>query len=221
MKTHSPVEHICLASEHQDEQERPRVTNVRFDQRSRWRRTEARFTIFNEHHVAIERRGLGGQPLSYQLDLSFLASRPRRIREISWALVALALALFGVAAATRLFTLPGGSGALGAALLLAGAMALAVAAFRYRDCVIYFSKHGRAPLLVLLNGNPDRAALQQFIADISGRIRATRRNWPDRHAYLSAELKEHRRLHEQGVISQTDYERIKRRILRQHDPSGG
>lgn len=221
MRTHSGVEHICLSSQQAYEQERPRVTNVQFEQRSRWHRSQACFTVFNDHHVTVERRGLFQPALSYELDLSFLASRPRRVRRISWRLAGMAVALFGAGAATRLGTLATGGSGLAAGLMLAGGAVLALSVFRYRDRVIYFSKHGRAPLLVLLNGNPDRARLEQFISDISGRIRATRRKWPDRQAFLSAELKQHRRLYEQGVISQTGYERIKRRILSRHDPAAG
>lgn len=218
MQAHFGVEHICLASEQGEEKHQSRVIAVSFEQRNRWRRSALRVTVFNDQRVAIERQAARKAPLSYEFDLGFLASRPRRVRRISWGLVGAALALFAAAVAVWLSTPGVDHGAFAGGLLVAGAGTLVLAAVRYRDRVIYFSKHGRAPLLILLNGKPDKQALQQFVAELSARIRASRHNWSDRQAFLSGELKEHRRLHEQGVISRADYERSKRRILRQHHP---
>jgi hypothetical protein len=213
METHSVVEHICLASDTEDSSQ-ARVINRRFEQLSNWRRRRAVFTVFNEYHVAIETSGLGRKPRGYQFDLSFLSSRPNRVIRIDWTLALLALALLAVGVGTLVY----GTVAvlLSVALLMGGFCALLLALCRSSDRLVYLSKHGRAPLLVLQNKTPDPTALQSFTTELGQRIRRGRHRWPDRRSYLSAELREHRRLHEEGILSQQEYERIKRRILDRH-----
>lgn len=216
MQTYTDVEHICLCSEPQDERPEERTTNRQFHQHSRWRRREAHFTVFNDHHIAIESTALGEKPRRYEFDLTFLGSKPRHTRHVDWSMALLALSLFAAALATGLAAGITGNG-MRLALMLGGTvLAFAGAVYRSYDRVVYFSKHGRAPLLVLLNRNPDAGALQDFLADLTGRIRHTRQNSTSRHDFLCAELREHRRLHEQGVLGKKEYERIKRRILKRH-----
>ncbi len=212
MQKYSSVEHICLSSEPQQEAPQQRITNRQFDQYGKWVRSEAHFLVFNEHHIAIRSSGLGEKPRNYELDLTFLDSQPKRMRRVDWPLLLLALSLLATGVASG----ASASGVLLAAVLLGAVLALGAAFYRSHDRVVYFSKHGRAPLLVLLNRNPDARALQEFLADLSRRIQHTRQSWTSRHDFLCAELREHRRLHEEGIFSEKEYERIKRRILKKH-----
>jgi hypothetical protein len=213
MEMHTVVEHICLASDQEDSPE-DRVTNASFTQRSKWHCSE--FTVFNEHYIEIERSGFAEKPQCCQIDLSVLSSKPRRLICIDWIFMALALALFALATVSGAAGAVGRSASITALLLAAALLALGLALLRSSDRMVYFSKHGRAPLLVLRNRNPDRAALQAFVHDISERIRRTRNRWSDRQGFLSAELREHRRIYEQGMLSRRQYERAKRRILKRH-----
>ncbi|MGD2076532.1 MAG: SHOCT domain-containing protein [Gammaproteobacteria bacterium] len=215
METHSLVEHICLASEEGDSSER-RVVNARFSQRGRWSHSEASFTVFNEHHIAIEHTGFGKRTRDCQLDLRILSSQPKRLVRIDWVPMLLGLALFAWTAAMGAAGAVIHSGFLMAVLFAAALLMLGLALYRSSDRLVYYSKHGRAPLLILRHGNPDRVALQAFVSDISERIRRSRHRWSDRQAFLSAELREHRRLYEQGALSRGEYERAKRRILEKH-----
>jgi len=54
------------------------------------------------------------------------------------------------------------------------------------------------------------------VSDIRQRIKATRNKWSDKREFLSAELREHRQLKEQGGLTEGGYERVKQRILRKH-----
>jgi hypothetical protein len=216
---YSGVEHICLSSEPQEEAIQQRITNREFHQCSKWRRCEAHFTVFNDHHIAVESAGLGEKPRRYEFDLAVLGSRPRRRRRIDWSMLLLALSLLAAGLASGLTGATGSNGILVAAILSGGVVALGVAIYRSHDHVVYFSKHGRAPLLVLLNRNPDASTLQEFLADLSRRIQHTHRDSTSRDDFLCAELREHRRLREAGILSVQQYERIKRRILKQHGQS--
>jgi ribosome-binding protein aMBF1 (putative translation factor) len=81
---------------------------------------------------------------------------------------------------------------------------------------VFYTRHGRAPLLRFLNRNPTAAELETFVADISNRIQRARTQWDNRQQFLSAELKEHRRLKDQGILTPESYEAVKRRILGKH-----
>jgi hypothetical protein len=214
--TRPSVEHICLSAEGEENATQERVTNLQFDQQSRLHRSETRFTVFNDHYMAVETSGPGKKTLRYEFDLSFLASQPKRVRKIDWLSCALAFMLLFAAITTGLMVNTGIT-AMTLAVILAGfALSLVLAIYRSRDNIIFVTKHGRLPLLVLLNRNPTPAGLKAFVSDITRRIQNTRKNWSSKSEYLSAELRQHRRLQEVDILSKKEYEVIKQRILGKH-----
>lgn len=215
MQTPAVVEHICLASEQADTANETRVTNKQFVQRGRWRHVTT-FTVFNEHHISVETRALRERHRHYEFDLSILGSHPRRVIRLNKHLLLAALVLVSVAGGFGLLDMNGSGWLVSVVLLSLGAALLGVAVWRSSDQLIFYSKHGRAPLLVLQKQQLERAALQGFVSDISRRIKLTRGRWTSRRQFLSAELREHRRLYEQGVLSRSEYDRIKRLILKKH-----
>jgi hypothetical protein len=59
--------------------------------------------------------------------------------------------------------------------------------------------------------------VQAFIADMRDRAREAERKLPRAaERRLATELREHRQLHEQGVLSETLYNKAKRRLLALH-----
>jgi len=215
METHAVVEHICLASDLVDMADDTRVTNKEFVQRVRWHGVTT-FTVFNEHHISVDTRALRDRHRRYELDLSILGSQPRRVIRLDKRQLFAGLALVVAAGVFSLIDMNGTGWVIGVVLLSVGAVLLGVALWRSSDQLIFYSKHGRAPLLVLQKQPLDRAALQDFVSDISRRIKLTRGSWSGRRQFLSAELREHRRLYEQGVLSRSEYDRIKRLILKKH-----
>lgn len=221
------MEHICLSSE-EEEQEHTgpaeRIAERRFDQSSRLHRCEAHFEVFNTHHVEVKTRGLSNKARHYELDLSFLDPAPRRVRSIDWPLAWASGVLAGAAVVTATLVPPLASATIHVmivAALLAGAfVSLGLLVQRFRDRIVFCSRHGRWPLLALLNHEPTPGQLQDFIDELSARIRQTRDNWPDRQQFLSAELREHRRLRDEGILSPETYDAIKRRILSKHTQPG-
>jgi len=210
------VEHICLSAEGEENATRERVTNLQFDQQSRLHRSETHFTVFNDHYIAIETSRPGNKTRCFEFDLSFLASQPKRVRKIDWLSCALAFLLLFAAVTTGLM---GNTGitAMTLALILAGfTLSLGLAICRSQDNIVFVTKHGRLPLLVLFNRNPTPAGLQAFLSDITQRIQNTRKDWSSKSEYLSAELRQHRRLQEVDILSKKEYEVIKKRILGKH-----
>ena len=107
-----------------------------------------------------------------------------------------------------------------AALLTGAFISLGLLFYRFSDCIVFCSQHGRWPLLTLLNHNPTPEQLQHFVDGLSDRIRQARVHWPDRQQLLSAELREHRRLKDEGILSAEKYDAVKRRILSKHTQPG-
>jgi len=222
------MEHICLSSE--EEEQEPvdtgeRITDCRFDQSSRLHRCEAHFEIFNSHHVGIQSRGMSNKVRDYDLDLSFLDPAPRRVRSIDWPFAWASALLAGSAAVTITFAPVSTSVTIrviiAAALLAGAAICLGLLVYRFRDRIVFCSQNGRWPLLTLLNQNPSPVQLQCFVDELSRRICQTRINWPDQQQYLSAELREHRRLRDEGILSPDRYDAIKQRILSKHTQPPG
>jgi hypothetical protein len=214
--TTSGVEHVCLSSGFEETGSGERVTNLEFDQRDRLRRTRICFTVFNEHYVAVESSRVGKKPLHYEFDLSFLASRPKRIRRMDWLSYGLAALLLSAAAMAALLARPEVTAMTLALTLSAFSLSLGLAIYRSQDKLVFVSKHGRVPLLVLSRRDPQADRLQAFVTDISRRIQATRKKWSGKSEFLSAELRQHRRLQEEGFLTGKEYESVKQRILGRH-----
>lgn len=224
MQISENVEHICLSSGDESGQEtdigatsgQERVTNGELTQVSRLRRSQARFTVFNDHYVAVETTGFGRKARYFEFDLAFLQRRPVSLRRIDWVSALGAVTLFGAAVMAGMALEPAQAFTIVPALAIGCAVALALMVYRSCDRIVFVSKHGRVPLIVLLNEKRRQAELQTFVSDIRQRIKATRNKWSDKREFLSAELREHRQLKEQGGLTEVGYERVKQRILRNH-----
>ena len=86
-----------------------------------------------------------------------------------------------------------------------------------RRSLIFYTAHGHIPLVEILSKNPDRAHYKEFISELIKNISRFRKD--EKHTgqqHLSAELNEHRRLFESGIISGKDYELAKKNIFKRH-----
>ncbi|WP_455209046.1 SHOCT domain-containing protein [Kaarinaea lacus] len=79
---------------------------------------------------------------------------------------------------------------------------------------IFYTARGRIEILELFNNNPNSARFQRFFGDLINNI-----NWIKSANYFSsgkmipAEVSEHRRLRDEGIITAEQYEEAKRKIL--------
>jgi hypothetical protein len=88
---------------------------------------------------------------------------------------------------------------------------------RVHEVVLLQSMHGRIDLVEVLGNLGNFGAFESFAADLSRRIADARSHVPQtRQEFLRDELREHRRLYEDGVLSRDAYEQGKRRILESH-----
>ena len=157
----------------------------------------------------------------YWLDLAFVdpipvrrASRLRRM--VVAAVVAPAgAALFAVALAGSL-TGPTAAIALPVAALLSLA-GLAYATYDYFDQWIFCTRHGRAPILRVARLRSERSGLRRFLDRLENGARtAWRQSEGARAALLRDEMRAHRRLLQEGVLAQQDFDAARAAILRAH-----
>jgi hypothetical protein len=218
------TEHILLES---DVRQVPdlrdaRKSHGRIELRSRLRRRVLHLEIIDYYYLSVRSHsGAGGREFS--LDLRF-ARMPQLSRHIAWRWMTALLVLIAVPTliATAIHTsawwrqewLP-------VSLTVATVWAGTTLVFLYRttETINVFSTCGAVRLLEFTGGPGTFRALRPFVAKLTAHIRlasAARRHTKAEH--LRDELREHQRLRELGVLSLSDYEASKARILGQHAP---
>jgi hypothetical protein len=214
-------EHICLSSdEPEDFAPAPRdamVTAV-LEQAT----GDCRRVLFLEgDSLGVRIEGGRSDGDESRLELAFLNPRPARPVSRLWWGATFTLALLGAAmelvsrvpvmASQAPWTI------IVPAVLACAVLSLGMALHRSFDRLVYYTRHGRIPVLHLSRRRPDPRRVKQFVNALGHAIRraSARRVGPVGH-YLRDEMKEHRRLLEQGVCDARDFEAAKARILRAH-----
>ena len=218
------TEHILLES---DVRQVPdlrdaRKSHGRVAVRSRLRRRVLQLEIIDYYYLSVRSRS-GARGLEFSLDLRF-ARAPQLSRHIAWKWLAASLVVIVVptliataihaSAWWRQEWLP-----VSLAVATAWAGTTLVCLYRTTETLSLVSTCGAAQLLEFTGGPGTFRALRPFIAKLTAHIRlasSARRHTKAEH--LRDEMREHQRLRELGVLSQSDYELSKARILGQHAP---
>lgn len=219
------MEEICLSSE------RPSVDELGLhdsasegciEQSHRHVPGPQRLDVVSGRFLRVSRKRRG-RAVECMLDLGVVDPEPVLDTHTPWRLIAGTVVTsgtgIGLAVALVRADVPGSVWAwalTGAALALAAGCGLA-AWYRFKRRLIFVSRHGRAPLFKLIRNHPDPTAYSAFRALLHQAIEQGHRHMPeDPHALLAEEMREHRRLHEQGVITASAYEAAKARLLKLH-----
>jgi hypothetical protein len=214
-------EHICLASDEVEEPAElvPTTMEAVLDQNCGKHRR--RLVLFNGSYLAVSASGPHSKASEYNLKLAFVDIAPvRHVARLHWAIFAATAVPVAVLLAAQFMagiaSSPGWLAA-GALLLTAALWSLAVALHRYFDRLIFLTRHGRVPVVEISRSRPERRRTRTFIDKLRKAIRQAQLNSPPVHGhYLRDEMREHRRLFEQGVTSPEQFERAKVLILRAH-----
>ncbi len=191
-------------------------------QKDRLKGITRKYAIVNVHYLMVEERSLVAKSV-YWIDLGYLSDKPKRRLIVKWKWLAAATALALSTAATYLsipflefpYRVPILAGLLaGTALSAFYCVYVFIHNSRYRQ--IYFSRTGNVPFVELMPGNPDSKRYRQFIDTIQEHMLLARRKEPDRSKALARELREHRRLHDAGIINDRQYTRAKMIILKSY-----
>jgi len=210
------AEHICLQSDEAIVVDRARGARVGpvLTVASRLRGCETEVAFLDNHRLAVRSRRPRRPRQDYVLDLRFLDAQPVRERRIAWLCWQTSAAL-AVLAASSHWLHPGILGSIG--LLTAAICAGMLALYRTRETIEFRSMHGQARLLEIRGGLGCSRAVASFTAELARRITAARAHMPQsRQQFLRDEMREHRRLQGNGVLSVDAYEASKQRILQAH-----
>ena len=202
----------------------PRAVCASFSLSTALRDCTTRISILEDHFVAIRSERRRAAPLDYVLDLRFLDPKPLRIRRIAWNWLSIALALLTLGVlATVLGPRPLAaflvSESFGIALVLMLGMLGALLRFARdtTESLRFASEHGGAALIDITGAIGSTRHGQRFFVELIQNIRAAKEARPQSKVpRLRAEMREHHRLRELGVLAQADYENSKARILKAH-----
>jgi hypothetical protein len=228
---HSPVsaraEHISLESETDiaAPPARPphRKTLSTYALKSSMRKCSTELSLLDEHYLQVHAVRASKEPKKYSIDLRFLNSQPVRIRRIAWTWFALSIASLGIGGLGAWFAWstakPFSSAAfIGACIALVAALVSTVEAFRSTtESLNFTSIHGGATFVSVLGGLGSTKEGKSFFVAMIKDIAAAKAARPQpKQQWLRDEMREHHRLRELGVLSESDYEASKPRILKAH-----
>ena len=87
--------------------------------------------------------------------------------------------------------------------------------YNSHDKVFFRTQYGKVKVIEMMNNNPDKKSFQSFITKFNQQIKKskTSKNMTQ-NKFLASELKELRRLKDETMILEEDYETAKRRIFK-------
>lgn len=206
-----------------DERVSVNKVNREFRQESKLKGLINEFTIFNDNQCYQKVIKKHGGRHKFRVNLSYLDPEPRRERKLadSW-LVTAAISAILAFLLIYLGWFSDNSAGLHTQLLYIllcttvsfSCIAFMIAILKTRDRLVIYSKCGRAPVLQLINNNPDRESFLKFMNCLSRHILLSRKNIScSATELLAMELKELRRLKDEGVINGSQYDISKQRIF--------
>ena len=210
-------EHIFLTSYDLEDVE-PGTINATLEQSHGG--VHSTFVIFNGTYLGVC-TSRSGATREYWLNLAFLDPQPVPQAGRPWRALAGVTAAFAACVLVAYFGAAASPLALAAAVAAAALAAVLMALVRslYRSCLtlVYCTRHGRMPVLQVFRHKPDRPRLKEFIDGMAQAVKVALAERPaSRSQYLRDEMREHRRLLAQGVLTAPQFEVAKALILRQH-----
>ena len=208
------AEHICLESDEVVIVDRVRCARVgpSLTVSSRLRGCETELALLDNHRLAVRTRRPRRARQDYVLDLRFINVQPVTNRRIAWIGWQTSIALAALGAGWLQVEMLGSIGLLTAAVCTG-----VLASYRTRETIEYRSLHGRARLLEITGGLGCSRAAASFTLELARRITAARADISQsRQQFLRDEMREHRRLQRDGVLSADAYEASKQLILQAH-----
>jgi hypothetical protein len=220
------TEHILLESDERNvpELRTARKVHARLRIESRIRRRTIELALIDYCFLSVQTWRSQSPALRYVLDLRFVDPALRLSRHVAWrwmnasvvlAILAVAVAWWISASATPWWQhdwLP----AFGAFSGLSVCAAL-ISLYRTTKTLTLFSVCGRVRLVELTGGIGSFRAIRRFSRSLAAHVQiAITRRRLTRAEHLRDEMREHLRLKEAGVLSETEYETSKRRILARH-----
>jgi hypothetical protein len=220
------AEHISLQSETVETSAKSvtRKALAKYQLRSRARGSQTRIAILEGQFVAVNARRPRVSEQEHDVDLRFVDPRPVGIRKVGWPWLYVAIGFTLLAAASVSFAVLTSPIARPWAVPLAivlGTFTVSsylMCLYSTTESLLFVSVHGRARVITITGGLGTTRAARKCALDIVKQINLARKQSKQtRQAFLRDEMREHNRLHEQGVITDEQFADAKTRILQAHD----
>ena len=193
-----------------------RIIDATLEQRNRFRFCKYSFELVNHYCLSVKIAGKFKHPTVYEFNIGILDPEPKRLVRISWRYLFVFLILAATAALTACTDIFRNSSMLSSLLTAGAGLSLILTVYNCCDRLVFYTQNGRVPLVVLLNNNPQSDMFSAFTEALTLRILEVRDRFTSRREMLCEELKEHRRLNEEGIIPDKCYEKVKQQILGLH-----
>jgi len=193
-----------------------------FEQASKIRGTYRKLTTFNGNYCYQAIKNRHKRKYKYRVDLSYLDPHPARERHIAWKwlFATLGLALLGALLIyTTWFANWIEPTVYFLAFLVIDVLATLICLLLFMrntyDRIIFKSQYGRVKLIELLNRYPDKKTFREFVGRFILQIKqAAKTKAYNQSTFLAQELVELRRLKDETVITEEQYEIAKTSILK-------
>ena len=188
-------------------------------QESRFKGEVRRFEIYNDKFIKINIRNVFGDK-TYHVNMGMLEPWPTLHRRISWRWL-LGLSYFGLATliyGIYLYLHPDNE-TIGrlipfiTLLLLLALAALLMFLYSSPNVMEFRSRYGNCPLIGLLKNNPNKQEFRHFTDELKTRVLAASQVVTfNKKQMLDIELKELRRLTDEGILLEQEYQQAKERV---------
>jgi hypothetical protein len=181
------------------------------------------FRVYDDKILAITEKNRK-KTSTWLINLIMLDESPKRKRGINMAYFFTGIG-FGAAAFITSYLKTHGVAFLSSPYTYAAIGSLALIAVflfglmikDFQNSLIFTTRHGRVPVVEFFHNNPDKTQYQGVISQLMEKIAAVQARYPIPDTkLLPAELGEHRRLRDEGLISTEQYNMAKARILGRH-----
>ena len=197
-----------------------------FEQKNKLRGLYRKITIFNGNQCYQSIKNKHRRKYKYRVDIAYLDPRPIRKRKIAkkWlyssaGFFVASLLLIYIGWFSSLFTATPGVSYSTSTVVCVSAMILSLLLFAHQsyDKVIFRTHFGRVKLIELINKYPNEADFRKFVGRFIVQIKKARTQKRfTTSKFLARELREIRRLRNETVVTEQQYEAAKV-IIFKHD----
>jgi len=194
------------------------------EQINKLRGINRKITVFNGNHCYQSFKDKHQRKYKYRVDIAYLNPQPYRVHNIAWKWLYLAAGLGFITAIAGI--IGGMTNWLGAApgiyytiTIVGGASATLIALLLFAhlsyDKVVFKTQFSGIRLIELVNKSPSKDEFRQFVSKFIVKIkRAKAKKAFSTSRFLAMELKELRRLRDETVVTEKQYQDAKKLIFR-------
>ena len=192
-------------------------------QTSKWKEQQKLFRIYDNKYLNVNEKH-AKKTSSYNVHLTLLNPNPVRKRCLNVKYLLIAGLLFGLAWLVYTLIQQGITGFTNPSMyslvvlpVTIGTILIVYMIKKSKHILIFYSDHGRVPVVELFYKNPSKNSFNAFAGELINCIQTVKaENYYNNSQTLAAELSEHRRLRDEGVFSDNVYEQAKANILTNH-----